>query len=66
MAGILYIYTNIHIRNLKLTSCKYRSNGKRGWFPSNYVEILRQEGLEREEQEPDENEVYIQTLKYAI
>ncbi|KAF1796063.1 SH3 domain-containing protein [Mucor lusitanicus] len=34
------------------------SNGKRGWFPSNYVEVLKpQELYEAQEQEPDENEV---------
>ncbi|GAN07264.1 cell division control protein Cdc25 [Mucor ambiguus] len=36
-----------------------RSNGKRGWFPSNYVEVLKpQELYEANEQEPDENELW--------
>ncbi|KAK4509955.1 DNA mismatch repair protein Mlh1 [Mucor velutinosus] len=35
------------------------SNGKRGWFPSNYVEVLKpQELYEAEEQGQDENELW--------
>ncbi|KAL9555088.1 hypothetical protein MBANPS3_002511 [Mucor bainieri] len=34
------------------------SNGKRGWFPSNYVEVLKPQEYEAEEQEPDENELW--------
>ncbi|CEP19979.1 hypothetical protein [Parasitella parasitica] len=35
------------------------SNGKRGWFPSNYVEVLRpEEEFDAQEKEPDENQLW--------